>query len=136
MSLVTIRTLLENKLNTITPSLSTAWENVPFTPINGTPYQRVNMMVSDVNNPTINDKMFQVKGFLQVVLSYPTGTATKTAYTRADLLEETFYYGLQLVSGGVKVRIDKTPDIAPAIINGDRYELPVTIYFSSEKYPT
>jgi hypothetical protein len=136
MSLVIMRTLLENKLNTMTPAIATAWENVPFTPVSGVPYQRVNLLVSNVVNPAINDKMFQVNGFLQVTLSYPIGTASKNAYTRADLIEEIFYYGLVLVSGAIKVRITKTPVIAPAIINGDRYELPVTIYFSSEKYPT
>jgi hypothetical protein len=136
MSLVIMRTLLENKLNTITPAISTAWENVPFTPANGVPYQRVNLLVSDIKNPCINDKMFETVGFLQVTLSYPIGTASKNAYTRADLIEEIFYYGLVLVSGAIKVRITKTPVTAPAIINGDRYELPVTIYFAVAKYPT
>lgn len=136
MSIITARTLLEVRLNAITPSLSTAWENVLFTPVAGTPYQRVNLLISDVKNPCINDKMFETVGFLQVMLSYPIATGTKAAYTRAELIQESFYSGLQLTSGAVKVLVYKTPQIAPAIINGDRYEIPVSIYFAVAKYPT
>ena len=47
MSIVAIRTALETKLNTITPALSTAWENVLFTPVAGTAYHQVNLLMSD-----------------------------------------------------------------------------------------
>lgn len=136
MSIVTARTLLEGRLNAITPSLSTAWENVLFTPVANTPYQRVNLLVSDIKNPCINDKMYETTGFLQVMLCYPLATGAKNAYARAEMIQDSFCFGLQLTSGAVKVLIHKTPQIAPAIINGDRYEIPVSIYFAVAKYPS
>lgn len=131
MSIVAIRTALETKLNTITPELSTAWENVLFTPVAGTPYQQVNLLMADNLSGCISDSSYVSKGFLQVMLCYPIGGGAKLASTRADLLLSTFKRGLNLTSGGVIVEINKTPVIAPAIVDGDRYKFPVTIYFKS-----
>ena len=55
MSIVAIRALLESRLAAITPALATAFENFPFTPINGTPWQRVNLMAAQPLNPTMGD---------------------------------------------------------------------------------
>lgn len=135
MSIVNIRAALETRLNTISPSIATAWESVPYTPVTGTPYQQVNLAVSDTQNPTLGDGMYRVIGFLQVLLCYPPGTGPKAASARAELIRNQFQRGLGLSSGGTDVLIDRTPTIAPAIIDGDRYRLPVTIYFSADIFP-
>ena len=44
MSLISIRSALEVALNAMTPSVSTAPENAPFTPVAGTPYQKLYLM--------------------------------------------------------------------------------------------
>ena len=134
MALVEIRTALEAKLNALTPSLATAWENVPFTPVVGTPYQQVNLMVADTLNPTMGGTHYRVKGFMQVLLCYPPSVGAKTAATRADLLVNHFKRGTSLTSGGVTVIIDKTPSIAPALIDGVLYKIPISIYFSADIY--
>jgi hypothetical protein len=135
MSIVNIRAALETRLNAISPSIATAWESVPYTPVTGTPYQQVNLAVSDTQNPTLGDGMYRVIGFLQVLLCYPPGTGPKAASARAELIRNQFQRGLGLSSGGTDVLIDRTPTIAPAIIDGDRYRLPVTIYFSADIFP-
>lgn len=136
MSIVNIRIALETRLNAMSPSLATAWEGVPYTPVTGTPYQQVNLLLSDTENPTLGDGMYRVTGFMQVLLCYPPGTGPKAAATRAELIRNQFQRGLGLSSGGIEVLIDRTPSIAPAIIDGDRYRLPVTVYFSADIFPS
>lgn len=135
MSIVSIRAALETRLNALSPSLATAWEGIPFTPVTGTPYQQVNLL-TDTENPTLGDGMYRATGFMQVLLCYPPGTGPKAASTRAELIRDWFSRGLGLSSGGINVRIDRTPTIAPAIIDADRYRLPVTVYFSADIFPS
>ena len=135
MSIVNIRAALETRLNAMTPSLATAWEGVPFTPVTGTPFQQINILYNETENPTLGDSMYRVRGFMQVLLCYPPGTGPKAASARAELIRNQFQRGLGLSSGGTDVLIDRTPTIAPAIIDGDRYRLPVTIYFSADIFP-
>jgi hypothetical protein len=134
MALVEIRTALETKLNALTPTLATAWESVPFTPVVGTAYQQVNLMIADTLNPTLGRDHYRIKGFMQVLLCYPPNAGAKTASTRADLLVNHFKRGTSLTSGGITVIIDKTPSIAPALIDGVLYKIPVSIYFSADIY--
>lgn len=135
MALVEIRAALETKLNALSPSLATAWESVPFTPTNGVAFQHVTLMIADVANPTLGDSHYRVKGFMQVLLCYPPNTGAKTAAARADLLTAHFKRGTSLTNGGLTVIIDKTPSIGPALIDGERYKLPVSIYFFADIYP-
>ena len=50
MSITAIRATLESALDGMTPALATAWENMPFTPITGIPYQRAYLMDADPDN--------------------------------------------------------------------------------------
>jgi len=134
MALVEIRTALETKLNALTPTLATAWESVPFTPVVGTAYQQVNLMIADTLNPTLGGTHYRIKGFMQVLLCYPPNAGATTAATSADLLVNHFKRGTSLTSGGITVIIDKTPSIAPALIDGVLYKIPVSIYFSADIY--
>ena len=136
MSIVNIRAALETRLNAISPSLATAWESVPYTPVTGTPFQQVNLLLNEAENPTLGDGMYRVTGFLQVLLCYPPGVGAKAAATRAELVRDWFPRGLGLSSGGQSVLIDRTPSIAPALIDGDRYRVPVSIYFTADIFPT
>lgn len=135
MALVEIRIALETKLNALSPALSTAWESVPFTPVVGTPYQQVNILMADTLNPTLGGGHYRLKGFMQVLLCYPPSLGVKAASTRADLLVAHFKRSTSLTNGGITVNIDKTPSIAPALIDGVLYKLPISIYFFADIYP-
>lgn len=137
MALVEIRQALETHLNALTPSISTAWENIAFTPVNGTPYQRVNLVIADTQNPTMGDSHYRLVGFMQVTLCYPINGGAKTASQRADLLVNHFKRGVDLSPvSSIKTLIHKTPKIEAPMIDGDRYKLPVSIYFSTDIFPT
>ena len=91
-------------------------------------------MIADTLNPTLGGTHYRIKGFMQVLLCYPPNAGAKTAATRADLLVNHFKRGTSLTSAGITVIIDKTPSIAPALIDGVLYKIPVSIYFSADIY--
>ena len=129
MSAVAIRAALETALNGIAPALATAWENAPFTPTQGTAYQRV-FLKGVTDNPTLGGNHYRINGYMQVSLYYPLQTGSSAASTRAELIKTTFKRGYSFTSGGVTVIIDKTPDgMEGGRVDGDRFVLPVKIFF-------
>ena len=101
MSISSVRIALETKLATITPALSTAYENVPFTPVTGTPYQRAYLMPATPANPTMGDGYYREQGIFQVSLFYPLQAGPKTAADRAELIRAAFKRGTTLTTGGI-----------------------------------
>ena len=130
MSIVAIRTALETHLNALAPSLSTAWESVPFVPVAGTPYQQVNLLPSDTLNPSMGDNHYREKGIFQVTLCYPSNVGVKTITTRADLLCAWFKRGTSLNG----VSIFKTPSKAKDMADGDRIRMSVSIHWQYDNF--
>lgn len=129
MSSLVIRSLLETALAAMSPSLATQYENVPYSPVVGTPYQRVNLLLTEPAAIEMTGHFHREQGFLQVTLAYPLDTGAGAAQTRAELIRSTFYRGKTFTSGAVTVMIERHPEIAPARIEDDRYEIPVRIRF-------
>lgn len=128
MSLVLVRSALEVALAAMTPAISTAYENAPFTPVAGTPYQRVFLMAAEPANPEMG-RFTRDQGILQVSLAYPLNAGPAAATARAELIRDTFYRGLSLTSGGIVTTIERTPEIAPGRVEEDRWVVPVRIRF-------
>ncbi len=128
MSVAKIRQALENGVNAITPALETAWENVEYTPVNGTPYQRVFLLTARPDNIEYGP-VYRQEGILQVNLFYPLKVGTTTAVTRAELIQTTFKRGTTFVKDTVKVVIDKTPHIKQGRRDDDRWMIPIDISF-------
>lgn len=129
MSAVLVRAALEVALNAMSPSLATAWENAPYAPISGTPYQRVNLLLAEPDNPEMGGHLHTERGYLQVSLAYPLNAGPGTATARADLIRSTFYRGRSFTSGAITVHIEKTPEIAPGRVEEDRFVIPVKVRF-------
>jgi hypothetical protein len=121
-----MRAAIEAAISGMSPSLSTAWQNVAFTPANGTAYQRVEWMFA---RPTNNEfgANYRQDAICQVTLCYPAGLGPAAIETRAELLKTTFKRGLSFTSGGVTVVSSDTPEMMPAYIDGDRFCIPVRI---------
>jgi len=126
MSIVSVRAALQTQLNNMTPALATAWEGVKYDPVDGTPYQAVYVMPS-VENPTMGDDYHRLIGIFKINLFYPTMVGTATAEARAELIKTTFARGTSLTSGGITVRIEKTPEIMQGRADGDRWMIPINI---------
>lgn len=128
MTLLAVRAALETALNAMSPALATAWENTPYTPVQGTPYQRVYLLAAQPDNPEMGGHVIE-RGFLQVSLCYPLSTGPADATTRAELIRSTFKRGDAFTASGITTQIERTPEIAPAMIEEDRYVLPVRVRF-------
>jgi hypothetical protein len=130
--ITSIRSALQVALAAIAPAIDTVWENTAYTPILGTPYQRVFLLPSEPENPEVGAKFTRERGILQITLVYPLRAGPEAAAARAELIRAAFKRGTSLVSGGVTVIIERTPEVAPAMFEPDVYTLPVRVrYFSN-----
>jgi hypothetical protein len=125
MSIVAIRSALESALDGMTPALATAWENMPFTPITGTPYQRAYLMDAPPDNREFGAS-FQERGYFHLNLYYPQGNGTRDTGIRVDLIREYFKRGRSFGD----VRIIATPTKKASFNDGDRFVTTVQIYFN------
>lgn len=135
MSYVLIRQLLEVRLNAITPALATAFENVPFTPLQTTPWQTVHLLPAKTLNPTFGDAFKRETGIFQITLNYQENAGAAAAVARAELIRAQFPRGLALFSGTLRVLIDQAPSVAIGINDGGWYRLPVSIPFIADVFP-
>jgi hypothetical protein len=133
MSIISVRTALEAKLNAMTPSIQTSWENVPYTPVSGTAYQAA-YLLPVTENPTMGDDHHRLIGIFQINLFYPLLTGTLTAATRAELIKTTFKRGTSMTSGSVTVIVERTPDIGQGRPDGDRFMIPIKIRWYAEVF--
>lgn len=130
-----IRKALENHLKN-TPSglivAQTAWENAPFTPVTGTPYQKATMLYAAPDNLTMGCNYRREQGILQIDLCYPLNAGNSAAQSQADIIRERFKRGTTLSHGGVNVLIPRTPSKATIGRVDDRYVVSVSINYSAE----
>ncbi len=133
MSTVSIRQALEAAVNGISPTISTAWENVPFKPVAGTNYQAIWVKFA---NPENNEygSVHRELGFMQVDLMYGLETGTLASQLRAELIRTTFFRGASFVKDGVTVIINATPSIIDGHVDGDRYKTIIRIQFYSNVF--
>ncbi len=128
MSLPSVRTALETALNAMTPALVTAWQNKPYPPIEGTPYQKAFILTAEPGNAEYGP-YYQERGIFQVTLMYPLMTGSAAAEARGELLRTTFARGNSFVSGSVTVMIERTPHIGQGLVDDDRWAVPIKIRF-------
>lgn len=128
MSVLKIRAALETALAAMTPALATAWENTAYTPTTGAPYQRVSMTFAEPVN-TEYGRSFQQGGLFVVALCWPQGAGMADIAARVELLRSTFYRGASFTSDGLTATVARTPLILAAILEGDRYVVPVQVPF-------
>lgn len=131
MSVVHVRAALETALADMSPPLATANENVAFTPVAGTPYQQVTLILVDPDNAE-NTPSYRLDGVLQVSLMYPQGDGPGAATARAEMIRSTFRRGTTFSAGGITTMVFKTPTIMTGRNEGDRFHLPVRIPFTAQ----
>lgn len=133
MSISAIRSALETALMTLSPSLSTstAWQNVPFKPAAGQPYQRVDLMLAMPDDRELGGPNFLERGIFQVTLLYPIGTGSGDATVRAEMIRSLFKQRATFTASGINVIITNVPEVPPALIDGDRYAQPVRVRFQA-----
>ena len=128
MSLPAVRSALETALAAMSPALATAFQNVPYEPVQGTPWQAVTLLPGAPFNPEMGTFTTEA-GMLQVSLFYPLGAGPGAAEARAQLIRATFKRGTALTAAGVVTTVEATPEIAPAMTEDAWLHLPVRIRF-------
>jgi hypothetical protein len=130
MSIVLIKKALQKHLD-VMPALQTAYASVSFTPTQGVPYQRVQLIPRQPENPTFGDSYYREVGSFQIFLAYPSNKGEAQVLERAELVQKHFARGTTLTEGAIEVNILRTPQIAGSTIVGDRVIVPVIIQYSA-----
>lgn len=114
-------------------ALATAYANAPFAPVNGTPYQRVALLPAEPDNAMLGTASFFELGTLQITLCYPLGQGAKAAEDMAQRLRLHFKRGTTLLhASGLQVLVTHTPAVAPALLEPDRYCVPVSVRYQAQ----
>jgi hypothetical protein len=125
-----IRAAFEKRLADMVPDLSTAYENKTFTPVAGTPYQRVNLLPGDPDNSP--HAIYFEQGIFQITLCYPLNTGPGAAEARVGAIKTWFALGTTMLESGVTTRVTSTPRRGPAYDEGDRYCIPVSVSYQAQ----
>ena len=136
MSFINVKKAFEKKLNTLVGVLPTARENVAYTPVSGTPYQRINFLKAKDDNLVQGRKITRINGIAQVTLFYPSPSASGTtlADTMAEDIKALFKPVQTLIEGSTKVFITDSPNIATGFVDGDRWVIPISINWFADIY--
>lgn len=138
-SLVKVKTALEARLKAMSPLLPTQWENSAFTPPSSDPYQTVHLLPAEPANPSIlgvaGSEMYRELGVMQVTLVYPAKGGAGSALSKAEAIRDWFPRGQSLSYGGLTTIISRTPRIGPAMVQNDRYILPISISYFANVIP-
>lgn len=134
MTAPAIRAALETRLAALSSGFATAYENVPYEPVVGTPYQAAFVLGAEPENREMN-AAYTERGIFQINLFYPLDAGPGAAETRAKALRDGFPRGASYTSGGVTTHIERTPEIGPGRIEDDRYMKPVKIRFYAHLRP-
>lgn len=129
--MIEIKTAFEIKLNSITPTIATAYENVPFSPTNNVPYQELSLLPSYNDSEYINDKQYISYGLVQITLKYPTTKGSKDILDRVKLYMNNFVRGDTLTNGGISIKIRSTPVAVNLGTIGDRYVYAISINYKA-----
>jgi len=132
MSIPIVRKALELRLEALAPAIATAFENAAFTPVSGTPFQRVNLLPNTPDNSIQGSSAYFEVGLFQVTLCYPIGTGPTAAETQAQLIRSHFKRGSSMLNSGVTVVVTDTPKVSSGMIEGDRFCIPVSIPWQAQ----
>ena len=136
MSYVDVKKAIEKKLATLSGVIATAREGMSYTPVVGTPYQRINILKADPEDLTMGRKMQRISGIAQITLFYPAPVATGTTLpdAMAESIKTHFKPVQTLTEGSTKVFIADSATIATGFADGDRWVVPVSVPFYANLY--
>lgn len=131
MSIINIRAALETALNSVSPSMLTAWENLEFAPpAANVPYQRAYMLLAKPDNFEMGANYAEL-GVFHINLMYPKSAGSRVAAVRCELLRELFHRGATFEFSGTRVIVTLTPEIVSGFVQDDRFVMSVKVPFSS-----
>jgi len=125
----TIRAAFVARLNTFPSLPSVAWENVPFTPVNGVPYIKPFLLPGEPSQAEMGTLgANRHVGVYQISIYYPASTGTLGLGTLRDALIDHFRRGTPLVRSGVNISIQRAY-AGPMMQETDWVFVPITIQY-------
>jgi len=112
----------------------TAWEGVAFATVPLVPYQRVNLIPANPENPSFGDGHSRELGIFQLTLYYPIQKGTRAIMQRAEQIRNLFKRGFSCSANGVTVNIDRTGRILPGTPTDEAYIAVVRIPYRADIY--
>jgi hypothetical protein len=137
-SLTRVRAALEQRLQALPGGwlTQTAFENAVFLPKANVAFQRINFIMSPPDNPTIGDGFYRERGIFQITLCAPINTGAGDTLYYAERIRDWFPRGASFVNEGITARVETTPQIGPGSYDGDRFNVPISIRFWADIYPS
>lgn len=129
--MIEIKQAFELKLNSITPLIQTAYENTPFTPTVGTPYQELYLLPAYNDNPFIDNSDYISYGIFQITLKYPTGKGSKDILDRVKLYLDNLQSGDNLTQNGITINILNTPSVKNMGVIVDRLVYVISVNYQA-----
>ncbi len=130
MSIVNISAALEKKLAAL-GAFATAKENEIFSPVNGVPYQILNLLINNPVDHAMTLDVTEERGIFQVSLMYPLGAGRGPAQSRAQAIRDHFAPAQDLIDASTKVEIRQTVKIGQGYEDEGRWRVPVSVYWNS-----
>lgn len=125
-----VKKILEDYLAAMTPAIETAYANGNHTPTVNVAFQRVHLLPSNPDNPSLGAKLYRDRGVFHIALCYPLGQGTGDADARAFAVQQHFQRG-SLTADGITVSIPNTPAIGSGFQDKDRWVVPVSVPYGA-----
>jgi len=128
---LSISAALDARLNTMASVPPVAWENDAYKPIKGTLYLRPTLLPAPTTGATLGGTGTDEQvGIYQIDVVGDSGEGKNEAIVMADLIADQFKPVTELTHAAVTVRC-VTVSRGPALIQEDRYVIPVTVSYLS-----
>jgi Bacteriophage related domain of unknown function len=126
MSLKNTLVGLTKRVETLSPSVPTAYEGVSFNSPS-TIYQRVQFRVQQPDDPVLGTGYYRERVELQIFVYGTTGQGVGEVLDHAELIREHFKKSTTIVESTTTIHVLETPTIAGTTVIGDRLMCPVLI---------
>lgn len=129
--MLNVRRALEKQLAGVTGIPSISYDNVPFTPTNGTPWVRASLKPSESRQTALGiTGTRRISGVMFIDLFYPVGGGPADAEIMAETVMESFKSGATLVEASQDVHIQYS-EPSPSLVLDGWYQVPLVVAWYS-----
>jgi hypothetical protein len=122
---------VERRLNTLSPLVPIAYENISFVPPTGM-YLRTQFTIQNPDDPVYGAGYYREHITFQVFVCEELNKGTVSAQTKAEAIRTLFTKGTSFTEDDYRIHVLRTPQIAGSIVTSDRLVIPVLIGLTVE----
>jgi hypothetical protein len=133
MPVLEIKKACERHLASLTPAVSTAYENVEFLPPSSL-YQIVRFNFRTPTDPVLGTGFYREQATMLVYVCGKTNKGSAEVIARAELIRDWFKKGTSFLEQNIRIHVLTTPQISGVTTAQDRITCPVLISLTAEVY--